>query len=41
VSFREKRAVVTYDPDRVTPEGLVEAVGETGFSASLPAATDG
>jgi mercuric transport protein len=37
VSFGEKNVVVTYDPDRVTPRALVEAVDETGFSASLPA----
>ncbi|MDF1552862.1 MAG: metal-binding (seleno)protein [Deferrisomatales bacterium] len=40
VSYREKKAVVTYDPDRVTPEDLVSAVDKTGFTASLPASTD-
>jgi mercuric transport protein len=40
VSFREKKAVVTYDPDRVTPEDMVSAVDKTGFSASLPEPTE-
>jgi mercuric transport protein len=40
VSYREKKAVVTYDPDRVTPEDLVSAVDKTGFTASLPESTD-
>ncbi|GAB4274067.1 MAG: hypothetical protein Kow0092_29440 [Deferrisomatales bacterium] len=36
VSFRKKKAVVAYDPARVTPEEMVSAIGETGFRASLP-----
>lgn len=35
VSFREKRAVVTFDPALVTVEQLVEAVNRIGFRASL------
>lgn len=35
VSYREKRAAVTYDPDRVTPETLVEAVRRAGFKAAV------
>ena len=40
VSFREKNAVVTYDPDRVGPEALAEAVDKTGFHAVLPEAAE-
>lgn len=38
VSFREKSAVVTYDPQRVTPDDMVSAIDDTGFAASLPEA---
>ncbi|NOY45517.1 MAG: heavy-metal-associated domain-containing protein [Deltaproteobacteria bacterium] len=34
VSFREKRAVVTYDPERTSEEALVKAVESTGFRAA-------
>jgi len=37
VSFREKQAVVTFDPARVTVEQLIEAVNRIGFKASLKA----
>lgn len=35
VSFREKQAVVTFDPAQVTIEQLIEAVNRIGFRASL------
>ncbi|GAB4287238.1 MAG: hypothetical protein Kow0092_40340 [Deferrisomatales bacterium] len=35
VSFREKRAVVTYDPEQTSEEALIEAVDSTGFRATL------
>ena len=38
VNFATARASVSYDPGRVDPEELVEAVGETGYVATLPAA---
>ncbi|GAB6061882.1 metal-binding (seleno)protein [Deferrisoma palaeochoriense] len=34
VSFREKKAVVTYDPARTSQEILIEAVESTGFRAT-------
>jgi Cu/Ag efflux protein CusF len=34
VSFEEKTATVQYDPTRVTPEQMIEAVGRIGFRAS-------
>jgi P-type Cu+ transporter len=33
-------ATVTYHPDQITPEALVEAVRETGYGADLPRADD-
>lgn len=35
VSFDDRRARVSYRPERVTPEELVEAVDRTGFDAAL------
>ncbi|MFQ6111312.1 MAG: cation transporter [Nitrospinota bacterium] len=35
VSFWKKKAVVRYDPKRVTPEQMIQAVREIGFGASL------
>lgn len=35
VSAPRKQAIVQYDPTKVTPEKLVEAVNETGFTATL------
>ena len=35
VSYDEQRAEVHYRPEIVSPEALVEAVKETGFSATL------
>jgi copper chaperone CopZ len=35
VSFVERRAVVEYEPDRVVPEQLVEAVNKLGYRAIL------
>ncbi|MCF6179761.1 MAG: cation transporter [Geopsychrobacter sp.] len=37
VSYAEKRATVSYDPQRITPEQLVQAINETGrYQATLP-----
>lgn len=33
VSFKEKRADVLYDPDRVTVEDMIRAISRAGFSA--------
>jgi P-type Cu+ transporter len=38
VNFATERATVAFDPERVEPEQLVEAVEGVGYSASLPAA---
>jgi copper chaperone CopZ len=38
VSFRDKQARVTFDPDRVGVEQMIEAVNRIGFRASLKAA---
>lgn len=37
VSFKEKQAVVTYDPKTVTPEQIARAVGEklAGYTATV------
>ena len=35
VSFRGKRARVTFDPAKVSVEQLIEAVNRIGFRASL------
>lgn len=35
VSAKEKRARVTYDPARVTPERMVQAVKDAGYDASV------
>ena len=37
VSFRDKEARVTFDPARVTPEQLIQAVDKLGFRAFLKA----
>jgi copper chaperone CopZ len=33
VSFEEKRAVVTYQPNKVTVQQMIEAVTRSGFGA--------
>jgi Cu+-exporting ATPase len=38
VNLMMKSAAVTYDPARVQPEALVEAIRETGYGAELPRA---
>ena len=38
VSFRDKQARVTFDPDRVSMEQMIAAVNRIGFRASLKAA---
>jgi Cu/Ag efflux protein CusF len=35
VSFEEKMATVQYDPNRVAPEQMIEAINRIGFRASL------
>lgn len=35
VSFKKKRAIVKYDPEKVTPEQLAEAINQTGYKAKL------
>lgn len=34
-SYREGRAEVTYDPAKVTPEGIIAAIEELGYTAKL------
>ena len=41
VNFATERATVSFDSGRVEPEELVDAVAETGYAASLPAADGG
>ncbi len=36
VNYATEQAAVEYDPSRVTPDALIEAVEETGYSAHLP-----
>ncbi len=38
VSFRDRQAWVTFDPDRVSVEQLIDAVNRIGFRASLKTA---
>ncbi len=40
VNFATERATVSFDPGQVEPEALLEAVGETGYTASLPGDDD-
>ncbi|MGC1166671.1 MAG: heavy metal translocating P-type ATPase [Solirubrobacterales bacterium] len=40
VNFATEQATVDFDAERVAAKELVEAVGETGYTASLPAAAD-
>jgi len=40
VNFAIEQASVSFDPERVEPQDLLDAVGETGYSASLPTADD-
>ncbi|MBI3949120.1 MAG: heavy-metal-associated domain-containing protein [Acidobacteria bacterium] len=35
VSFEQKRAIVKYDPAKITPEQLAEAINQIGFKAKL------
>jgi copper chaperone CopZ len=37
VSLRDKEARVTFDPERVSVEQLVEAVSRAGFRAAMKA----
>lgn len=34
-TYEPKRAEVTYDPDRVTPDQLAKTVGEAGYPATV------
>jgi Cu+-exporting ATPase len=36
VDLAEKSAAVEYDPARVTPQQMVDAVNRLGYKASLP-----
>ena len=36
VSVSEKRALVEYEPTKVTPQQMVDAVNRLGYRASLP-----
>jgi Cu+-exporting ATPase len=38
VNFATERATVNFDPEQTATEKLVEAIGEVGYTASLPAA---
>ena len=38
VSFRDKQARVTFDPEQVSVEQMIDAVNRVGFRASLKAA---
>ena len=40
VSYDDQRAAVRYDPEKVTPQKLIDAVNETGFKATLPDDTE-
>jgi mercuric ion binding protein len=37
VNFQKKEAVVEYDPQRISPERMVEVINTLGFRATLPA----
>ena len=37
VNYATEKAAVAYDPERVEPEALVEAVAQAGYAARLPA----
>jgi len=34
-TYEPKRAEVTYDPDKVTPEALAKALGDAGYPAKV------
>ena len=34
-TYEPKRAEVTYDPDKVTPEALAKAVSDAGYPARI------
>ncbi|MEJ2173875.1 MAG: cation transporter [bacterium] len=34
-TYEPKRAEITYDPDKVTPEALAKAVGDAGYPATV------
>ena len=36
-SYKEGRAVVTYDPEKVSPDLIIEAIEELGYTAELVA----
>ena len=35
VSYEESRATVTYDPDKVTVQQIIEAIGTLGYKAAV------
>ncbi|WP_211213484.1 metal-binding (seleno)protein [Paucidesulfovibrio longus] len=40
VNYEERKATVVYDPEKVTPQQLVDAVNATGFHAELRSSAD-
>ncbi len=40
VNYEDRKATVVYDPAKVTPPQLVDAVNATGFHVELPSPTD-
>ena len=41
VSVEEKRALVTYEPSKVTPQQMVEVVNKAGYKARVVPAKEG
>ncbi len=41
VSFKEERADVLYDPERVTVEDMITTISKVGFKAKLMEGPDG
>jgi len=39
VSVEDKRAVVDYEPAKVTPQKMIEAINKLGYRASVPRAS--
>jgi len=35
VSYKNKVAIVEYDPDKISPEGLIKAIEEAGYRATV------
>jgi copper chaperone CopZ len=41
MSYREKRTAITYEPDRVNPGTMAEAVRKAGFGATVAKSAEG